>query len=90
MLLLLVLVIFVRPVTEELIFRGALVQAYFNSSSFYGRVWGPAVIYGALHLLAHPFTPVSFFDLYPSITRFLVSYTIRRVLCTILFLLISV
>lgn len=60
MLLLLVLVIFVRPVTEELIFRGALVQAYFNSSSFYVRIWGPAVIYGALHLLAHPFTPVSF------------------------------
>ena len=44
-LILFVLVVIIRPMTVELVFRGALVQAYFKKWPFYASVWAPALIY---------------------------------------------
>ena len=46
----------IRPVTEELIFRGALVNAYFKGWKLYAEIWLPALIYSGLHFVHHPFS----------------------------------
>ena len=59
-LILFVLVVIIRPMTVELVFRGALVQAYFKKWPFYASVWAPALIYSGFQFLQHPFTVLSF------------------------------
>lgn len=54
--ILLVMMVVVRPVTEELIFRGALVNAYFKGWSLYAEIWLPALIYSGLHFVHSPFS----------------------------------
>ena len=55
-LILVIAMVVIRPVTEELIFRGALVNAYFKGWKLYAEIWLPALIYSGLH-----FSPQSFF-----------------------------
>ena len=59
-LILFILVVVIRPMTVELIFRGALVQTYFKNWPLYASVWGPALVYGGIQLFYHPFTIMSF------------------------------
>ena len=54
--ILVAMMVIVRPVTEELIFRGALVNAYFKGWPIYAEVWLPALIYSGLHFLHSPFS----------------------------------
>ncbi|MDU5562315.1 MAG: CPBP family intramembrane glutamic endopeptidase, partial [Streptococcus parasanguinis] len=51
MLILVIAMVVIRPVTEELIFRGALVNAYFKGWKLYAEIWLPALIYSGLHFL---------------------------------------
>ena len=46
-LILVIAMVVIRPVTEELIFRGALVNAYFKGWKLYAEIWLPALIYSA-------------------------------------------
>ena len=48
-LILVIAMVVIRPVTEELIFRGALVNAYFKGWKLYAEIWLPALIYSGLH-----------------------------------------
>ena len=54
-LILVIAMVVIRPVTEELIFRGALVNAYFKGWKLYAEIWLPALIYSGLHFLHNPF-----------------------------------
>ncbi|MFR4755526.1 MAG: type II CAAX prenyl endopeptidase Rce1 family protein, partial [Streptococcus parasanguinis] len=42
-LILVIAMVVIRPVTEELIFRGALVNAYFKGWKLYAEIWLPAL-----------------------------------------------
>ncbi len=55
-LILVIAMVIIRPVTEELIFRGALVNAYFKGWKLYAEIWLPALIYSGLHFVHHPFS----------------------------------
>ena len=55
-LILVIAMVVIRPVTEELIFRGALVNAYFKGWKLYAEIWLPALIYSGLHFVHHPFS----------------------------------
>ena len=55
-LILVIAMVIIRPVTEELIFRGALVNAYFKGWKLYAEIWLPALIYSGLHFLHTPFS----------------------------------
>ena len=55
-LILVIAMVIIRPVTEELIFRGALVNAYFKGWKLYAEIWLPALIYSSLHFLHTPFS----------------------------------
>ena len=55
-LILVIAMVIIRPVTEELIFRGALVNAYFKGWKLYAEIWLPALIYSGLHFLHSPFS----------------------------------
>lgn len=55
-LILVIAMVVIRPVTEELIFRGALVNAYFKGWKLYAEIWLPALIYSGLHFVNHPFS----------------------------------
>ena len=55
-LILVIAMVIIRPVTEELIFRGALVNAYFKGWKLYAEIWLPALIYSGLHFLHNPFS----------------------------------
>ena len=55
-LILVIAMVIIRPVTEELIFRGALVNAYFKDWKLYAEIWLPALIYSGLHFLHNPFS----------------------------------
>ena len=55
-LILVIAMVIIRPMTEELIFRGALVNAYFKGWKLYAEIWLPALIYSGLHFLHNPFS----------------------------------
>ena len=55
-LILVIAMVIIRPVTEELIFRGALVNAYFKGWKLYAEIWLPALVYSGLHFLHSPFS----------------------------------
>jgi len=55
-LILVIAMVIIRPMTEELIFRGALVNAYFKGWKLYAEIWLPALIYSGLHFVHHPFS----------------------------------
>ena len=55
-LILVIAMVIIRPVTEELIFRGALVNAYFKGWKLYAEIWLPALIYSGLHFVHSPFS----------------------------------
>ena len=65
-LILVIAMVIIRPVTEELIFRGALVNAYFKGWKLYAEIWLPALIYSGLHFLHNPLFAGSFYHLSPA------------------------
>ena len=55
-LILVIAMVIIRPVTEELIFRGALANAYFKGWKLYAEIWLPALIYSGQYFLHSPFS----------------------------------
>lgn len=85
MLILVIAMVVIRPVTEELIFRGALVNAYFKGWKLYAEIWLPALIYSGLHFLHTPFSlGASIIYLLPSVIFGILYYRSKTLLSPIL------
>ena len=84
-LILVIAMVIIRPVTEELIFRGALVNAYFKGWKLYAEIWLPALIYSGLHFLHTPFSlGASIIYLLPSVIFGILYYRSKTLLSPIL------
>ena len=84
-LILVIAMVVIRPVTEELIFRGALVNAYFKGWKLYAEIWLPALIYSGLHFLHNPFSlGASIIYLLPSVIFGILYYRSKTLLSPIL------
>lgn len=84
-LILVIAMVVIRPVTEELIFRGALVNAYFKGWKLYAEIWLPALIYSGLHFLHNPFSlGASIIYLLPSVIFGTLYYRSQTLLSPIL------
>ena len=84
-LILVIAMVIIRPVTEELIFRGALVNAYFKGWKLYAEIWLPAFIYSGLHFLHTPFSlGASIIYLLPSVIFGTLYYRSKTLLSPIL------
>ena len=84
-LILVIAMVVIRPVTEELIFRGALVNAYFKGWKLYAEIWLPALIYSGLHFLHTPFSlGASILYLLPSLIFVTLYYRSKTLLSPIL------
>ena len=84
-LILVIAMVVIRPVTEELIFRGALVNAYFKGWKLYAEIWLPALIYSGLHFLHNPFSlGASIIYLLPSVIFGILYYRSQTLLAPIL------
>ena len=84
-LILVIAMVVIRPVTEELIFRGALVNAYFKGWKLYAEIWLPALIYSGLHFLHNPFSlGASIIYLLPSVIFGILYYRSKTLLAPIL------
>ena len=84
-LILVIAMVIIRPVTEELIFRGALVNAYFKGWKLYAEIWLPALIYSGLHFLHNPFSlGASIIYLLPSVIFGILYYRSKTLLSPIL------
>ena len=84
-LILVIAMVVIRPVTEELIFRGALVNAYFKGWKLYAEIWLPALIYSGLHFLHTPFSlGASIIYLLPSVIFGILYYRSQTLLAPIL------
>ena len=84
-LILVIAMVVIRPVTEELIFRGALVNAYFKGWKLYAEIWLPALIYSGLHFLHTPFSlGASILYLLPSLIFGTLYYRSKSLLSPIL------
>lgn len=84
-LILVIAMVVIRPVTEELIFRGALVNAYFKGWKLYAEIWLPALIYSGLHFLHTPFSlGASILYLLPSLIFGTLYYRSKTLLSPIL------
>ena len=84
-LILVIAMVIIRPVTEELIFRGALVNAYFKGWKLYAEIWLPALIYSGLHFLHTPFSlGASILYLLPSVIFGTLYYRSKTLLSPIL------
>lgn len=84
-LILVIAMVIIRPVTEELIFRGALVNAYFKGWKLYAEIWLPALIYSGLHFLHTPFSlGASILYLLPSLIFGTLYYRSKTLLSPIL------
>ena len=56
----LLIVCFIAPITEELIYRGVLMITFFKNSPWYGDVLISAIIFGYIHI-NFALTPLAFF-----------------------------
>ena len=56
----LLMVCFIGPITEELIYRGVLMTTFFKNSPWYGDVLLSAIIFGYIHI-DFALTPLAFF-----------------------------
>ena len=56
----LLIVCFIAPITEELIYRGVLMTTFFKNSPWYGDVLLSAIIFGYIHI-NFALTPLAFF-----------------------------
>ena len=56
----LLIVCFIGPIAEELIYRGVLMTAFFKNSPWYGDVLLSAIIFGCIHI-NFALTPLAFF-----------------------------
>ncbi|KXT87210.1 CPBP family intramembrane glutamic endopeptidase [Streptococcus oralis] len=56
----LLIVCFISPFTEELIYRGVLMTTFFKNSPWYGDVLLSAIIFGCIHI-NFALTPLAFF-----------------------------
>ena len=56
----LLIVCFISPITEELIYRGVLMTTFFKNSPWYGDVLLSAIIFGCIHI-NFALTPLAFF-----------------------------
>ena len=56
----LLIVCFISPITEELIYRGVLMTTFFKNSPWYGDVLLSAIIFGYIHI-NFVLTPLAFF-----------------------------
>ena len=56
----LLIVCFIAPITEELIYRGVLMTIFFKNSLWYGDVLLSAIIFGYIHI-NFALTPLAFF-----------------------------
>ena len=84
-LILVIAMVIIRPVTEELIFRGALVNTYFKGWKLYAEIWLPALIYSGLHFLHTPFSlGASILYLLPSVIFGTLYYRSKTLLSPIL------
>ena len=84
-LIVVIAMVIIRPVTEELIFRGALVNAYFKGWKLYAEIWLPALIYSGLHFLHNPFSlGASIIYLLPSVIFGILYYRSKTLLSPIL------
>ena len=56
----LLIVCFIGPISEELIYRGVLMTTFFKNSPWYGDVLLSAIIFGYIHI-NFALTPLAFF-----------------------------
>ncbi len=56
----LLIVCFIAPIAEELIYRGVLMTTFFKNSPWYGNVLLSAIIFGCIHI-NFALTPLAFF-----------------------------
>lgn len=56
----LLIICFIGPITEELIYRGVLMTTFFKNSPWYGDVLLSAIIFGYIHI-NFALTPLAFF-----------------------------
>ena len=84
-LILVIAMVVIRPVTEELIFRGALVNAYFKGWKLYAEIWLPALIYKWPTFSSHSLFVGSFIIyLLPSVIFGILYYRSKTLLSPIL------
>ena len=56
----LLIVCFIAPIAEELIYRGVLMRTFFKNSPWYGDILLSAIIFGCIHI-NFALTPLAFF-----------------------------